>query len=221
MQFSYSKTDDLSHELYGIHVFAFEGALESESLKTDCGNLLTRLRETLIRCCEAGDPKVAGSRNALFDFRAATRFDSWAETIVHDAVTTLSGFGWRVAILASPLNRPQLRSLELRLRSPLLGVGPVAYDLFEVPRVAACWLYGRPSEQQETPSAFENTNVLLDYTNHRGERGVRPVTPVRIWFGATTWHPVPGWLLEAFDLDKRGMRDFAMASVHSMLPFAR
>jgi hypothetical protein len=141
-----------------------------------------------------------------------------AETIVLDAVTTLSGFGWRVAILASPLNRPQLRGLELRLRSPLVGVGPVAYDLFEVPRVAAHWLYGRP---QETPPAAENTNVLLDYTNHRGERGIRPVTPVRIWFGATTWHPVPGWLLEAFDLDKRATRDFAMASVHSMLPFAR
>lgn len=58
--------------------------------------------------------------------------------------------------------------------------------------------------------------MVLDYTNHRGERSRRRVVPQRLWFGATSWHPVDQWLLEAFDLAKGAQRDFALDQIHGM-----
>ena len=55
--------------------------------------------------------------------------------------------------------------------------------------------------------------VQFSYRNHRGEVGTRRVRPIRIWFGSTAWHPEAQWLLEAFDLDRQGTRDFALSSV--------
>lgn len=56
--------------------------------------------------------------------------------------------------------------------------------------------------------------VRLDYTNHRGERRVRLVLPLSVYFGTTTWHPEPCWLLRAVDVEKGEGRDFALARVH-------
>lgn len=53
------------------------------------------------------------------------------------------------------------------------------------------------------------------YKNHRGEHGHRRVSPIRIWFGSTEWHPEPQWLLRAFDLDKDAERDFALSQIAS------
>jgi predicted DNA-binding transcriptional regulator YafY len=55
--------------------------------------------------------------------------------------------------------------------------------------------------------------VWFTYVNHSGETAERKVRPKRIWFGSTEWHPEPQWLLEAVDLGKDGLRDFAMAAV--------
>ena len=38
----------------------------------------------------------------------------------------------------------------------------------------------------------------------------RTITPKRIWWGATDWHPEPQWLLTAFDAEKQADRDFAL-----------
>lgn len=56
------------------------------------------------------------------------------------------------------------------------------------------------------------------YTNHAGETRIRRIQPKRIYHGATTWHPVPQWLLDATDLDKGQHRTFAMAGVRAWLP---
>jgi len=56
--------------------------------------------------------------------------------------------------------------------------------------------------------------VLLDYTNHRGERRERRVLPGRIWYGTTKWHPEAQWLMQATDLERGEQRDFAMAQIH-------
>jgi hypothetical protein len=40
------------------------------------------------------------------------------------------------------------------------------------------------------------------------------VRPIRLWFGSTAWHSEPQWLMECFDLDRMGTRDYAMAGVH-------
>ncbi len=53
--------------------------------------------------------------------------------------------------------------------------------------------------------------VLASYMNHRGETSVRRFRPIRLWFGATAWHPDPQWMLEVFDLDRMETRDYAMA----------
>lgn len=58
--------------------------------------------------------------------------------------------------------------------------------------------------------------MVLEYTNHRGERGHRRVIPQRVWFGSTTWHPDEQWLLEAYDVDRGAQRDFAMELIHAM-----
>lgn len=62
--------------------------------------------------------------------------------------------------------------------------------------------------------------VELDYTNHRGERAVRRVQPLGLRFESTEWHPEPQWVLQAFDLDRRAERSFALQDVHSWNPAA-
>lgn len=52
--------------------------------------------------------------------------------------------------------------------------------------------------------------VLLGYTNWRGEFAERSITPIRVHFGATDWHPEPQWLIEAFDHDRNANRDFTL-----------
>lgn len=58
-------------------------------------------------------------------------------------------------------------------------------------------------EQRDTP-------VTLTYTNWRGETSERTISPRRMWFGSTEWHPEPQWLLSAIDTEKGALRDFAL-----------
>jgi hypothetical protein len=53
--------------------------------------------------------------------------------------------------------------------------------------------------------------ITMTYRNYRGEVAQRTVVPTRIWFGSTDWHPEPGWLMSAYDLEKGSDRDFALA----------
>lgn len=48
------------------------------------------------------------------------------------------------------------------------------------------------------------------YTNYRGETAERTITPKRVWYGISDWHPEPQWFLTAFDHDKNADRDFAL-----------
>lgn len=57
--------------------------------------------------------------------------------------------------------------------------------------------------------------VLIDYTNWRGERGRRRIQPLRIVFENNEWHPESQWLLEAVDVEKGQERSFALAQIHS------
>lgn len=54
---------------------------------------------------------------------------------------------------------------------------------------------------------------LLDYVNHRGERGTRRVQPQRAWFGRTEWHPQDQWLVECFDLDRGALRNYSLSEI--------
>lgn len=57
--------------------------------------------------------------------------------------------------------------------------------------------------------------VELVYTNYKGEKSIRKVLPVHIWFGETVWHPDLQWFLDAWDVDRQAMRSFAMVAVDS------
>lgn len=61
----------------------------------------------------------------------------------------------------------------------------------------------------------EQRKVLIDYTNHRGERAVRTILPMApLTWSSTEWHPEEQWLLEALDVEKDVVRFFAVKDIH-------
>jgi len=61
----------------------------------------------------------------------------------------------------------------------------------------------------------ESLTVYIDYTNWKGERSVRPIVPVRVWYGFNAYHQTPQWLLDAKDVAKNELRTFALLHIHS------
>lgn len=58
--------------------------------------------------------------------------------------------------------------------------------------------------------------VIIDYTNHRGERTMRKITPDgMVQFKKTPYHTTLQWILGAWDHSKGEHRDFAMDRIHS------
>jgi predicted DNA-binding transcriptional regulator YafY len=60
--------------------------------------------------------------------------------------------------------------------------------------------------------------VVIDYTNYRGERSMRRIRPTNLVWDSNEWHPVEQWLLIAWDLDKDASRAFAVSGIHSWVP---
>ena len=60
--------------------------------------------------------------------------------------------------------------------------------------------------------------VVIEYTNHRGDRGKRVIKPILIEFTSSLWHPEPQWVLVAFDVEKSARRGFALKDIHSWEP---
>lgn len=51
--------------------------------------------------------------------------------------------------------------------------------------------------------------ISMLYTNYRLETNERQIIPVRLFHGETKWHgPDPKWTLEAWDTEKKDMRQF-------------
>lgn len=61
--------------------------------------------------------------------------------------------------------------------------------------------------------AGDGRRALFTYVNHRGETSLRDVEMRGVFWGTTDYHPEPGWMLQAFDLDKREHRIFAMKDI--------
>ena len=55
--------------------------------------------------------------------------------------------------------------------------------------------------------------VTIVYTNWKGETAIRRIIPRQISFTSNEWHPTPQWLLEAYDLDKKDIRHFALKDI--------
>jgi len=66
-------------------------------------------------------------------------------------------------------------------------------------------------------SIESNKVVRILYKNYKGETGYRNIMPEKIWFGSTEWHPEKQWLLDAQDLEKKSLRNFAMKDIQEWL----
>jgi len=61
---------------------------------------------------------------------------------------------------------------------------------------------------------IEQTKVIqIKYKNYKGETRIRTILPIEIWFGNTKYHTENQWLLNAYDLDKKENRDFAIIDI--------
>lgn len=55
--------------------------------------------------------------------------------------------------------------------------------------------------------------VSVEYTNWKGETGMRKIVPMEITWGATEWHPTEQWLMRVWDLDRNDFRMYAMKDI--------
>lgn len=55
--------------------------------------------------------------------------------------------------------------------------------------------------------------LTITYTNWRGETATRRIQPIGFFYGETSWHPKPQWLLRALDVDRGLERDFAVSGI--------
>lgn len=62
----------------------------------------------------------------------------------------------------------------------------------------------------------EEQKIKVLYTNWRGETGIRNIIPVKIYYGSTEWHKENGWLMEAYDLDRKAIRVYSMKDIKSI-----
>lgn len=77
----------------------------------------------------------------------------------------------------------------------------------------------QPEEEEALEGRIDpSSEVVIRYTNYRGETADRRIVPIRIRFGSTEWHPEGQWLLEAFDLDRDATRAFALKDVLEWRP---
>jgi hypothetical protein len=59
--------------------------------------------------------------------------------------------------------------------------------------------------------------IVIDYTNHRGERRKRRIQPIdgSLHFGSTPYHPERQWLFDGIDVERNVRRTFALLNLHA------
>lgn len=62
------------------------------------------------------------------------------------------------------------------------------------------------------------TNLMFQYTNHRGETATRRVVARRLFYGVSDYYPghPPQWYIEGFDNDRNATRLFRAAAMVSV-----
>jgi hypothetical protein len=72
-----------------------------------------------------------------------------------------------------------------------------------------------PEKLREDPSS---AILRVRYKNWKGETLERNVLPLgKLEFKSTTYHPTPQWILPVYDLDKKALRDYALADIEEFL----
>jgi hypothetical protein len=57
--------------------------------------------------------------------------------------------------------------------------------------------------------------IEIDYTNYRGERGLRRIKYPKIVFKHSSYHPEYCYRVEALDIAKNALREFPLKDIHS------
>jgi hypothetical protein len=58
-----------------------------------------------------------------------------------------------------------------------------------------------------------NNPIKVEYTNYRGEKGVRTIVPISFFFGTTQYHPEAQWLVKLWDCDRQAERIYALKEI--------
>lgn len=114
---------------------------------------------------------------------------------------------------SSPIGQPIRSALEMGEHDDL------THDQVSAAKVAAH--RGGTSDGQAMHSgqaSFYRPQVTIDYTNWRGVRSQRRIQPRVLHWGQSEYHPEPQFLLRAWDVEKRAMREFAMKDIHAWAP---
>lgn len=64
--------------------------------------------------------------------------------------------------------------------------------------------------EDEIKYPISDRPVRILYKNYKGKEKYRDIIPLKLFYGSNQWHPEPQYLLQAFDLDKKEVRDFAL-----------
>jgi len=56
-------------------------------------------------------------------------------------------------------------------------------------------------------------SLKFEYRNWKGRSSLRCVLPTKIYWGSTEYHKQEQWLMEAYDLDKKALRTFAVTDI--------
>jgi predicted DNA-binding transcriptional regulator YafY len=60
--------------------------------------------------------------------------------------------------------------------------------------------------------------VDIEYTNWRGKRRVRQISPIALTWGLSEYHEGNQWLLLALDCEDGKTKEFAMKDIHNWVP---
>ena len=52
--------------------------------------------------------------------------------------------------------------------------------------------------------------IEVVYSNHREEKMERIITPLKVYWGHTEWHPQDQWLMDVYDHDRSALRTYAL-----------
>ena len=68
--------------------------------------------------------------------------------------------------------------------------------------------------EEATPLSTRIDTISIVYTNWKGKTAIRRITPLNFYHGSTEYHPKPQWLVDAWDLEKKANRTFALKDIH-------
>lgn len=124
--------------------------------------------------------------------------------------------------MTTTLTEDDIAQIRARQYSAFLGfpgadakivLDDMARLLAEVDRLRAAERFRAEAIAEQAAAGWTNEQLplVIGYTNWRGEWSERRIVPTSApYWGSTEWHPEPGWLLPAIDVDKGEPRVFAM-----------